>query len=225
MRTIILSKIFKEIQFYSPLRKHFFPRHKYMYSSAQLCFLCKCIEETRDVNGSVAEIGCASGATTVFLNNYMNTEEIEKKYYALDTFSGFPIEDIEFEVANRKKTKGQFRGFQVNKKRWFDGTMNQNRIKRVHSIEADVNEYDLTTLGGLSFILLDVDLYRPIKKSLNELYEILKPGGIMVVDDCNAMHDRWDGADQAYKEFMKEKGLEVNIYHNKLGVIRKPLVV
>jgi len=47
--------------------------------------------------------------------------------------------------------------------------MLQNAITRVKSIEADVNQYDLRTLGPLSFCLLDVDLYRPIRKSLKEL--------------------------------------------------------
>ncbi len=99
--------------------------------------------------------------------------------------------------------------------------MRQNNITGICSIETDVNEYDLTTLGPLSFVLLDVDLYRPIRKALPELYQVLSPGGIMVVDDCDPSSDRWDGSDQAYKEFMEERSLPSQIIYGKLGIIRK----
>ncbi len=101
--------------------------------------------------------------------------------------------------------------------------MDQNALVGVRSIQADVNEYDLTALGPLSFVLLDVDLYRPMKKSLKELYEILSPGGIMIVDDCDSKDIRWDGSGQAYREFMKEINEAPRVVHGKLGEVRKPV--
>ena len=215
-------KLIKEIQFNSPLRRYFFPRYAYNFSPPQLCFLCQCIEDTKHIEGAICEVGCAAGSTTVFLNKYMDAQNIEKAYYAIDTFSGFVSEDIEFEVANRSKTKKLLMGFQANNKKWFDGTMQQNKITRVSSIEADVNKFDLTTIGSLSFSLLDVDLYRPTKKALQELYDVLSPGGIVVVDDCDSSNIRWDGSDLAYKEFMKEIDQTAQIIHGKFGVIQKP---
>lgn len=217
-----LLKFIKEIQFHSPLRRYFFPRYTFSFTPQQLNFLCQCIDETKDVKGAICEIGCAAGNTTVFLNKFMNVQIIEKEYFALDTFSGFVQEDIDFEVTNRGKRKDIFSGFTVNNIKWFDGTMQQNKVTRVKSIKADVNEYDLTKIGPLSFSLLDVDLYRPMKKALPELYQVLSPGGIIVIDDCDPTNSRWDGSDQAYKEFMKEIGQEPEIVLNKLGVIKKP---
>ncbi|GGA42836.1 TylF/MycF/NovP-related O-methyltransferase [Dyella nitratireducens] len=216
-----IAKFVKETQFHSPLRRYFFPRYAYNFTPPQLVFLCQCIEETRHADGVIAEVGCFDGSATVFLNKYMDAKGIDKDYFAIDTFSGFVAEDVRVEVDSRGKTKSMFAGFQSNKKKWFDGTMAQNNITRVRSIQADVNEFDLTSLKKLSFCLLDVDLYRPIKKSLGELYAILAPGGMIVVDDCDASHECWDGADQAYKEFMKDKNELPYIMHNKLGVIRK----
>ena len=218
-----IRKFFKDIQFYSPWRRYFFPRYSYNFTPPQLIFLCNCIEETKNIAGSIAEVGCANGRTTVFLNKYMSAQDIEKKFYALDTFSGFVEEDIQFEVSNRNKNKKLFKHFRLNKKKWFDGTIKQNKINRVISIQADVNLYDLTILGPFSFVLLDVDLYRPIKKALKELYQELTPGGIIVVDDCDADNVAWDGSDQAYKEFMDELNEPIKIVHNKLGIVRKPL--
>jgi SAM-dependent methyltransferase len=215
-------KLIKEILFNSSLRRYFFPRYKYNFSPPQLCFLCQCIEDTKHIEGAISEVGCAQGGTTVFLNKYMDAQNIEKDYIAIDTFSGFVYEDIEFEVDNRGKTKDLFTFFQINKKKWFDATMQQNEIARVRSIKADVNKFDLTTIGPLSFSLLDVDLYRPVRKALPEIYEVLSPGGIIVVDDCNPSNIRWDGSDQAYKEFVKEINQAYKIVHDKLGIIKKP---
>jgi O-methyltransferase len=217
-----LLELIKEIEFNSPLRRHFFARYTYSFSPPELCLLCKCIEDTRHIEGAISEVGCAHGWTTVFLNKYMDAQNIQKDYYAIDTFSGFVPEDIEFEVANRGKTKGLFTGWKGNKKKWFDVAMRENKITRVCSIETDVNKFDLRTIGPLSFSLLDVDLYRPVKKALLELYEVLSPGGIIIVDDCDPSNLRCDGSDQAYREFMKERNQTERMIYGKLGVIRKP---
>ena len=214
----------KEVLSNTRLRSYYLPKFSYNFTASQLCALCKFIEDTRSVEGAIAEIGCFNGSTTVFLNKYIDAQNIEKKYYALDTFKGFVVEDIAVEVGERSKSLGQFTAaFTENKKKWFDGTMKYNNIKRVISIESDVNKYDLTSLAPLSFVLLDVDLYRPIKKALPELYKALSPNGIIVVDDCYPLNDRWDGADQAYKEFMKEINQPYTIIQNKLGVITKKI--
>ena len=223
--TSISAKIamrMKEFLFKEPWRRYCFPMYSYQYSARQLVFLCQCVEETSSLLGNIAEIGCERGHTTIFLNNFMSTEGIDKKYFALDTFSGFVREDVEFEVAKRSKRSFMYTGFKVNKKKWFDGTMEQNNIGRVTSIEADVNHFDLTDLGPIAFAILDVDLYRPIKKALPELYSVLNPGGIIVVDDCDKSNPSWDGSYQAYQEFVAMHELPSDIVYRKLGVIRKP---
>jgi O-methyltransferase len=217
----LLIKVVKGILFHSPLKRFIFPRYGYQFDPAQLCFLCRCVESTQHVDGAIAEVGCSDGFSTLFINKLLDTLGSQKTYYALDTFSGFVDEDIALEVTQRGKKSSLYNGFRSNNKKWFDGTMHMNGVSRVQSIEADVNRYDLRTLGALSFVLLDVDLYRPIKKALPELYEKLSPNGIIVVDDCDASNIRWDGADQAYKEFMASIKQTPEIVHGKLGVVRK----
>ena len=63
--------------------------------------------------------------------------------------------------------------------------------------------------------------YFAIKKALYEAYEFLSVGGIIVVDDCSYADHRWDGAFQAYKEFMREIDQPEEIHFSQLGVVRK----
>jgi O-methyltransferase len=217
-----IKEVLKEVLFNTPLKSYFTPRYLYYFTVPQLLFLCKCIDDVKDIEGGIAEVGCFSGRTTIFLNKFMDAKNINKIYYAIDTFSSFVIEDIDYEVKKGHKKRSWYTNpFQINKKKWFDYTMQLNNIKRVVSIQADVNKYNLSSLGPLSFILLDVDLYRPTKKSLKELFEILTNDGIMIVDDCDSENTVWNGSYEAYKEFMDELNKPCQILYNKLGIVKK----
>ena len=219
-----LRKLLKELLFRAPVsvRRYFFPGYEYQMRPSQLCFLCECVEQTRNVPGAVVEVGCAFGTTTLFLAQYMDAQEIEKDYYALDTFSGFVQEDIEHEVLQRGKPRSEYTGrFVANKQAWFDDTMRIHDVQWVRSIQADANRFDFSTLGPIAFCLLDLDLYRPIHSSLAALHAALSPGGRLVVDDCDPANTRWDGADQAYKEFCNKIGCAPRVVLGKLGVIEK----
>lgn len=218
----LLSRIFKELQIRSPLRRYFFHRYQYMFNPAQLGFLAECVERTAAVNGAIVEIGCASGATTVFLNKHLDALKVEKPYFAVDTFGGFTPEDVDVELKERGKSGESLDAFAVNSKRWFDFTMSLNDVRRVTSIEADANTFDYNRLGRIAFCLIDVDLYRPVKKALQEVLPRMAPGGIVVIDDCSTAATAFDGALQAYQECVGERGLPSRIVHGKLGVIEVP---
>lgn len=192
----------------------------YCFRVHQLVYLCTCLGEAINFEGAIVELGVYQGRTTVFLNKFLDSKLVEKAYYAFDTFSGFTEEDKNFEVANRRKEYSHYDTLKFDKKS-FEKIMRRNNINRVIPIEADVNKIDLTTIGPVCFALLDVDLYLPMKKSLKEIYKILSPGGIIVVDDCVNSND-YDGSDQAYREFMQEIGKPVEIVYDKLGIVRKP---
>lgn len=221
---IALLRTFKNVLYHSRLRPYlsFFNPNYFNFRPPQLCFLCECLEKTRDVEGAVVEVGVAFGSTTWFQAKYMIEQGIEKPYYAIDTFAGFTSADIEFEVQKRGKTPEMYTGFQVNSKKWFDGMLKMNHLTHVKSIQADANEFDFSQLGPISFCLLDVDLYRPISRCLPKLYDQLSEGGIIVVDDCDADVPAWEGSGQAYNEFMTSIASDPVVVHKKLGVVERP---
>lgn len=202
--------------------RSFFYRYEYMFSPRQLCFLCEAISEVRDVEGSVLEIGCAFGHTAVFLNEHMKQEAIDKRYVCVDTFSGFTPSDVTFERQVRgKDVDGLDVFFTSNKREWLEFTLAINGVDRAQVIQSDVADLDIARLRPIAFCLVDVDLYLPVHAALAGVFDVLSPGGMIVVDDCFDQQ-RYDGAYQAYTEFTAARGLPSTIMLGKLGVIRKP---
>lgn len=196
-------------------------RYQYMFSPIQLAFLCKQITKVAGISGSILEVGCASGKTTVFLNRHINTLGLSVNYYAIDTFSGFTMYDLECEHALGRDYwyHARFRG---NSKARFDRTMRRNGVKRVTSFRADATTFDYAKVSPFRMVLIDLDLYRPVLSTLHAIYDLMSPGGIIVIDDCQQSGE-WGGAYDAFMEFTKLKGVEPVIKHGKLGVVIKPL--
>jgi O-methyltransferase len=195
-------------------------RYRYMFSPSQLGFLCEQITNMSEVPGSILEVGCAYGATSVFLNRHIDTLGIDVEYYAIDTFAGFTADDISCEHAlgRRYRYDKDFRG---NSKAWFDRTMRRNGVRRVRSFCADATTFDYSSIAPFRFVLVDVDLYRPVLAVLEAVYQLVSPGGVIVTDDC-LDEGRWAGAHAAFVEFTRPKGLDAVITGDQLGLIQKP---
>ncbi len=228
LKGLVKAGMFRSVRaamLHTPLRhalsNYFSHEYRYNFTPAQLCFLCECVTRTASLPGPIVEVGCYAGDTTVFLNKHMESCGIRKRYYCIDTFSGFTREDIEHEVSARDKKDAPFDlGFRDNSKRWFDETMLLNRIDHVRSIQADVNAFDFAGIDDISFCLIDVDLYRPVRSALERVYDRVPKGGIIIVDDCISAH-LFDGAFQAYAEFVAARNIDRHIISGKLGVIEK----
>jgi O-methyltransferase len=198
-----------------------FRHYEYMYSPSQLGFLCQQITNTAEVPGSILEVGCAWGATTVFLNRHIDELGIDVDYYTVDTFEGFTDEDIrtEQERGRRYYYDAAFNG---NSKAWFDRTMLRNNATRVTSFRADAATFDYKKLAPYRFVLIDVDLHRPVLAALEAVYDLVSPGGTIIVDDCQ-QGGEWGGAYEAFIGFTKAHDLDATITHGKLGVITRDL--
>ncbi len=188
------------------------PIYKGLVSPAELTLLCRSIAETKHIAGPVVEIGCAAGATTIFLNKFMDDIGIDKPYWCIDTFGGFTEEDIDFETQNRGKDRSRLQGgFAANSQQWFEKTMSVNGISRVRTVKADINTFELPQeLNNVSVCFIDVDLYRPVRSALSKIFSRMAPGGIVLVHDC-VFGNVHDGAAQAYNEFSQQTGLPVDI--------------
>lgn len=183
--------------------------------------MCNCLEEVRHITGSILEIGCEYGETTLFLNHYMADQGINRRYICIDTFDGFTEDDLNYEVKVRNKSRSNLLGFRNNSKKWFQRTISDAGYESVQVFQKDVSAFDFLSVAPVSFALLDVDLYKPIQACLPRLYNVLSPGGVIIVDDCDPADPFYDGAFYAYMEFMGSRNLPASIFGRKLGIIKK----
>ena len=220
-----ISKFIKTVQYASPMKKYLHHRYEYFFNPCELWFLCECASQGLRAEGCFLEVGCARGATTVYLNRHLDYELGrdpalgEKPYHCIDTFSGFRDDQVGFEIEQRSKQASDYSDYALNSKKWFDEMLAMSRITRVTTHEADAAEFDYAGLGKLAFVLLDVDLYLPTKSALEKIYPLLGEGGVLVVDDCKP-DNKYDGAEQAFREFVAENEVESSVEFGKFGVIK-----
>lgn len=214
-----LIRFVKFIFFKTPFYRHFLPIMKFDMTVAQMNTIIESIRQIKG-GGVILEIGVGGGATAVMVNRAIKDFPIKRQYIAVDTFDGFTDEDVSYENSHRGK-KNDYQYYRSNSKDWFEKTLVAHDIHDSIVIESDCKKVDYSKFGPIAFCLLDVDLYLPTKEVLPILYDNLILGGVIIVDDCDPLHPIYDGAGQAYREFCQHIGLEVEIVHQKLGIIRK----
>ena len=198
-----------------------FTVYPYMYEPYQLVRL------TEYLNSILKTFPAASSRPAVpmarqpsFSAKFMHAAGMQaRRYYAIDTFSGFVDEHSEYEIMNRGKPARIREIFAENKQAWFDKSMALHDVKDVTSIACDVTKFDFAAIAPIAFCLLDVDLYQPIRHALPKIFGAMSPGGIIVVDDCQPAN-LWDGALRAYEEFVESKTLPKEVVAGKLGIIK-----
>jgi O-methyltransferase len=215
-----VARAVKRIGYYTPFQRALFHRYDYMFTPGQLMFLCECLRETQSLDGPVLEIGCAGGSTTVFLCRYLDELASSRRYLCLDTFTGFTADDIAVE-RSRGKTAPYEAIFKAYSPEYFARTLRNNAISRPEVVQVDINEFDFSTVENVSFCLIDVDLYRPVRRALEGVLPQMASGGIVVVDDC-LDDNEYDGAYHAFAELVRERGLTSSVRCKKLGYLPVP---
>jgi hypothetical protein len=199
------------------------PRYPYNVEPIQLATLINELERTKEINGSIVEIGVARGMTTRFLCQHIVSQGLQNSLvlYAIDTFRSFTEKDMEFEVRSRGKSIAGLKAFTYNDfDVWRRNFLDYPFVKVVQS---DCAAFDYSTIAPIKIAFLDVDLYLPTKKTLPKLFDAMVEGGVILVDDV--LDDSiYDGAHQAYMEFCNSRKIEPRIIGNKCGVIHKTTI-
>jgi hypothetical protein len=195
------------------------PDYPYIVEPIELATLVGELERVKPLRGSILEVGVAWGQTTRFLCEHLvSSGRASEPYYAIDTFDSFCPRDVDFEVHYRGKTRAEVSGFgyldfDVWKRNFRD-------YQFLTAFQADCATFDYSIIAPIKLAFLDVDLYLATHSALMQIYDHLAEGGVILVDDVMEP-SRWDGANQAYREFCEELNLPAQIVGNKMGVIRK----
>ncbi len=217
-----VRRVLKDLAFRTPAARLLTPRYHYNFYPAQLAYLVSALDEIGHVGGSVVEVGCFAGATTIFLCEHLANVGQRRRYIAIDTFKGFLRKDVDHEV--RAREKGAQREtfatvFTMNRRSWVERSLAINGHADVEVIEADAGALDYRQFAPIAFALIDVDLYQPVSRALRAIAPWMSGGGIIVVDDCRP-GNLFDGALEAYTEWCAKAEHQPEIVRDRLGVIR-----
>lgn len=196
------------------------PEYDYNIEPAQLLELLISIDNfaSKTQKSIIVEVGVARGMTTRFLSEHISLKNYNLDYFCIDTFSSFTDKDLNFEITKRGKISKELLGFSYN-----DYTKWKNNFKKfnfIQPIQKDCSNFDFSTIAPINLCFLDVDLYLPTKNTLNKIWPHMAENSSIIVDDV-ADNNQWDGAYQAFMEFVNEKKLNYYIVGTKCGVIKK----
>lgn len=156
-----------------------------------------------DINkADIAECGCFRGLSAYQIAYYAKKNNFNKKFLIFDSFEGlseFKSEDLKGAAWEKKEG--------VRKELSCPQNIVEDNLKEFNFVEYKKGWIPsrFSEVSGLKFIFvhIDVDLYQPVKDSLEFFYPRVLSGGIIVFDDYG--HLGFPGAKQAVDEFMKDK--------------------
>jgi hypothetical protein len=220
-RDLLAREIIKYAVYRTPiLRKAMAPTYKYKISPGQIAALINLINDTRESEGVIVEIGVAQGDTSVFILEHMRTTGDSRKVFLFDTFDGFTSESIEYEINLRGKSAAFFDKFRYGSEAIFSKNLTSAGYSNFITRKGDAAKFDWSALGSIGAVLLDIDLYKPTIDVLNNIWPYIVKGGGIIVDDCLS-GTPWDGSLQAYEEFIATHEIPFRRVGNKGGLLLK----
>ena len=179
---------------------------------------CRHVMEN-DIPGDVVECGVWYGGCSIYMGL-----ATDRNLWMYDTFSGL-TEPGEYDTR-----PGGWSAEDIHNK-WTDMRANDPKggwnVAAYHQVSANVASAgiaDKTTMvqgdvcntlfhdkkpGLISILRLDLDLYEPTKIAMEQLYHLLSPGGILLIDD----YDAWHGARKAVDEYLNLT--DIGTYYEK----------
>lgn len=170
-------------------------------SAGKLLLYLDGIKKTNGLKGDLIEVGCNICGTTALGCQMLKKLESSRKYYCIDTFGGFVID--QFDKDEKKGTPKMKRdAFASNSIELAQKVLSLHKAE-AKLIQADIVKFDASQLPDkISFCLLDVDLYEPIYAALEKIYPKMEKGGIILIDDCGGK--TWK-AGEALKDYVENK--------------------
>jgi len=183
---------------------------------------------TLDVPGDIVECGVFKGAGWMYwlklLDLYARGEQ--KRVVGFDTFSEFADDLLDYERVSAKSFTDEAN---------FDGVDPDEILGYAHAagldncelVVGDVSEtlhkYIQSNKGfRISLLNLDFDTYNGTKVALEQMYDLVTPGGIIVLDEYGK---RGWGESDAVDEFFRDKNIAIKAVQGSFqptAYIKKP---
>lgn len=162
---------------------------------------------TKNLPGDIIECGCARCGTTAILAKYLKTNQIRKKYYALDSFEGFRLEELQ-----REKDKGLTEA----SKKAFTYNSYEYALKKIKKLGLServvlVKGYFQETLPNIDsrFCMgfIDCDLSESVRYAAETIWPRLVNGGILLFDEYG--FENFRGVTNVVDKFVRDHSQQI----------------
>jgi len=159
-----------------------------------------------DIPGDFIETGVWRGGACILMRGLLAAyNQRDRKVVVADSFEGLPPPDAERFPADAGDTHHEFRELAISfesVKAHFDAYgLLDGQVEFLKGWFSDT----LPTLAGRQFALirLDGDMYQSTIEALDNLYDLLSPGGFVIIDDYGAI----PACKAAVDEFRTQRGI------------------
>ncbi|OGJ44052.1 hypothetical protein A2307_02655 [Candidatus Peregrinibacteria bacterium RIFOXYB2_FULL_33_20] len=155
----------------------------------ELLQIYKSIEQTKNLTGSIAEVGVYKGGTAKLICESKGN----KKFYLFDTFSGHPeVSEIDLPRHYKGRLKSSYK----------EVCAYLNKYQNIFIYKGIFPSTSAPIINEtFSFVNLDADLYRSILESLDFFYPRMVKGGIIIIHDYHWL----EGVRKAVDDFFIDK--------------------
>jgi O-methyltransferase len=168
--------------------------------------------------GEVVEFGCYIGTTSLFIRRLLDELSLAegRDFYAYDSFAGLPEKATQDNSAAGEEFKA---GELAVSKKDFLRSFQKANLKAPITHKSWFNDLKPTQLPEkLAYAFLDGDFYDSILDSLNLVWPLLSPGGVVTIDDYE--RPALPGVTLATQTFLSGKAKELHSEHG-IAIIKK----
>lgn len=173
------------------------------------------------IEGILVECGLGGGNSLGKLSKLMVDGDIlTREIYGYDSFQGLPRYSIHDSPYN------EGRGYHTIEE--IEHIMN-TYPSLVYTITPGwfADTLPLYPKLPIAVLHLDVDIYFSYKECLENLYQYVQPGGLILFDEYSRPVDlgKWPGAKKAIDSFFEPLGIEIQTYpSNGMAYVYKPVI-
>jgi hypothetical protein len=178
---------------------------------------CQSILDTRDLSGVIIECGVWKGGMICGAAKFAINNNIQRTYYAFDSYEGFPEPTDKDIVALTNQSALSLENWGMKK-----CPAKSETLKDVYACMALLNipEDTIIPVKGwfndtvisfdkdISILRLDGDWYESTKVCLEYLYPKVVSGGIIILDD----YGYWKGCKQATDEYLQYNNIHAVLH-------------
>lgn len=140
--------------------------------------LCWSASQVKNLEGDFVECGVNTGMHTRMIIDYIDFDQMNKKYYLLDTFSGMDPDYSSEEEMIRSQNMGYTKDIYESVKSTFKDFHNVELIKgAIPETLKDVHS------GKIAFLSIDMNCVAPEIAAMEFFWEKVVTGGIILLDD------------------------------------------